>query len=150
MKDELELAAVIVAHDGQLVDGGAALLAALDDARSVEVKPPNAKAIEQMHRSALDWVTADVAAREQELQARNDETITAQIESLRLSSDRRRLWFQEQIQENPSAPIVRMRKAQLARLETEFETKLGRLEGRRGVSVGYRLVAAGLVVRPHG
>jgi hypothetical protein len=39
-----------------------------------------------------------------------------------------------------------MRTAQRTRLDTEFESKLARLEGKRGVSVGYRLVAAGLVV----
>ena len=82
-----------------------------------------------MHRAALDWVTAEVAAREQELQARNDETVTAQVESLRLSTDRRRLWLQEQIQEGRSAPIVRMRRAQLSRLETEHEAKLARARG---------------------
>ena len=102
--------------------------------------------VDRMHRAALDWVTAEVAAREQELQARNDEIVTAQIESLRLSADRRRLWLQEQIQEGRSAPIVRMRRAQLGRLETEHEAKLAQLEAKRGVSVGYRLVAAGLVV----
>jgi hypothetical protein len=31
-------------------------------------------------------------------------------------------------------------------METEVESKLARLEAKRGVSVGYRLVAAGLVV----
>jgi hypothetical protein len=39
-----------------------------------------------------------------------------------------------------------MRRAQLARLESEFQAKLDRLESKRGVSVGYRLVAAGVLV----
>jgi len=149
MKDELELAGVIVDRDGGLVDGGSDLLAALDDARSVELAAPDRDAIERMHRAALDWVTAVVAMREQELQALSDETLTAQAESLRLSTDRRRLWLSEQIQETQSPPIVRMRTAQLARLETEFEAKRALLEGKRGVSVGYRPVAAGLVVPLH-
>jgi hypothetical protein len=147
MKDELEFAAVVVNDDGDTVEGGTTLLATLDDARSVELRAlPDPQAVDRMHRGALDWVTADVAAREQELHSRNDETVTAQVESLRLSTDRRRLWLQEQIQEGRSTPIVRMRRAQLSRLETEFETKLARLEVRRGISLGYRLVAAGLVV----
>jgi hypothetical protein len=76
-----------------------------------------------MHRAALDWITAEVAAREQQLQARNDETVTAQVESLRLSTDRRRLWLQQQIQEGRSASIVRMRRVQLSRLEAKHEVK---------------------------
>lgn len=92
-------------------------------------------------------MAADVAAREQALQDRNDETVTAQVESLRLSADRRRLWLREQIEEGRSTPIVRMRRAQLARLEDEHEAKLARLDTKRLVSVGYRLVACGLVQR---
>jgi hypothetical protein len=99
-----------------------------------------------MHRAALDWITAEVAAREQQLQARNDETVTAQVESLRLSTDRRRLWLQQQIQEGRSASIVRMRRVQLSRLEAEHEVKHAKLQSKRGVSVGNRVVAAGLVL----
>jgi hypothetical protein len=39
-----------------------------------------------------------------------------------------------------------MRRAQLSRLEAEHEAKHARLEAKRGVSVGNRLVAAGIVV----
>jgi len=91
-----------------------------------------------------------VATREQVLHARNDETISAQVESLRLSVDRRRLWLQDQIQEGRYEPIIRMRRAQLSRLESEFDAKLATLEAKRGVSFGYRLVAAGLVTSPGG
>jgi hypothetical protein len=98
-----------------------------------------------MHHVALDWVTAEVAAREQVLQARNDEIVTAQAESLRLSADRRRLWLKQQIQEGRSASIIRMRRAQLSRLDTEQATRMAKLESKRGVSLGNRLVAAGLI-----
>ena len=147
MKDELELAAVIVSPGGDAIDAGADLLAQLEAAGDlVDLEPLSSDTIDRMHGAALDWVTGEVAAREQDLQMRSDETIAAQVESLRLSTDRRRLWLQEQIQEGRSTPIVRMRRAQLSRLETDFETKLARLESKRGVSVGYRLVAAGVVV----
>ncbi|MEN3284721.1 MAG: hypothetical protein V7607_5861 [Solirubrobacteraceae bacterium] len=147
MKDELELAAVIVDEDGTVVEGGTDLLATLDDAHNVELPArPDLRAVERMYRAALDWVIGDVAAREQELQARNDETVTTQVESLRLSTDRRLLWLQQQIEEGRSPSIGRMRRAQLDRLESEFEAKLARLESKRGVSVSYRLVASGLIL----
>ncbi|WP_156027720.1 helicase-related protein [Candidatus Solirubrobacter pratensis] len=147
LKDELEQAAVIVRPDGEVIDGGADLIARLEDARDVAVlRSLTGVEVDRMHHAALDWVTAEVAAREQELQARNDEIVTAQVESLRLTTDRRRLWLQQQIEEGRSAPIVRMRRSQLGRLEVDHETKLAALEGKRGISVGNRLVAAGLVV----
>ena len=150
LKDELEFVPVVVDGNGEAVaDAGDALLAGLDSAHTATVLPDfNAEEIEGLYQSALGWIAAEVAAREQGLQARNDETISAQVESLRLSTDRRRLWLHEQIQVGRSTPIVRMRRAQLARLETEAEARLAVLEGRRGVSVGYRLVAAGLVTTP--
>ena len=149
MKDELEMAAVVVDPDGKVMDVGPALLAGLGEAGDVElVGLPKHETVDRMHGAALNWVIADVAAREQQLQTRNEETVAAQAESLQISIERRRLWLQEQIQEGHSAPIVRMRRSQLDRLETEAETKLARLEGRRGVSLGYQLVAAGLVVSP--
>ena len=132
MKDELELAAVIIDKRGDVISSGTSLLATLDSARDLELDPrPSPDAVDRMYSTALDWVTADVAAREQDLQARNDEAVTAQVESLRLSSDRRRLWLREQIEAGRAAPIVRMRRAQLNRLETEVETKLARLEAKR-------------------
>ena len=75
------------------------------------------------------------------------EAISAQVESLRLSSDRRKLWLREQIETARVESILRMRRAQLERLDSELEAKLARLEAKRGVTVGYRLVAAGLVGR---
>jgi hypothetical protein len=146
LKDELEQAAVLVTPDGQVVEGGADLLSRLDEARSVDTVPFSAAEVDRMHRAALDWITAEVAARERALQARNDETVSAQVESLRLTTERRRLWLREQIQEGRSEPIVRMRRAQLSRLESDYETRRAALEAKRGISVGNRLVAAGMVV----
>src|SRR5205823_8413123 len=124
-----------------------ALLSGLGDARNVEiVDVPDAEAVERMHSSAMSWVIAEVAAREQHLQARNDETLTAQAESLQMSLDRRRLRLRELIEESHTPSITRMRIGQLDRLETDAEAKLARLEAKRGVSLGYRLVALGLVV----
>ena len=96
---------------------------------------------------ALEWVVNDVAARERDLQSRNDEIISTQAESLRVSADRRRIWLQERIREGRSTPIIRMRQSQLARLETDVEGKLAQLDGKRAVSLGYRLMATGVVAR---
>jgi len=146
MKDELELAVVVVESDGTVAEG-AALLERLHEARNIgTVVRPDPDAVERMHRAAMDWTTDHVAAREQELHARVEETVTAQTESLRLSTDRRRLWLQEQIEEGRSEPIIRMRRSQLGRLHTEHETKLAALDAKRGVTVSYRLVASGIVV----
>jgi ATP-dependent helicase HepA len=148
MKDELELTAVVVNGDGEVADAGDSLLSRLDDARNLGLAGRlDRDDVDRMHRTALDWVVRDVAAREQELQARNDEIISAQSESLRVSADWRRIWLQEQIEAGRSAPIIRMRRAQLSRLETEVEAKLARLESKREVSLGYRLMAAGVVAR---
>jgi ATP-dependent helicase HepA len=145
LKDELEHLAVVVAADG-LVDEAASrnLLASLDTANSANPEPLGADVINRCYGAALNWVAALVAQREQQLQARADELITAQSESLRLTVDRRRLWLNEQIQQGHAVPIVRMRRAQLSRLDTETAAKLETLASRRGVSVGYRLVAAGV------
>jgi hypothetical protein len=42
--------------------------------------------------------------------------------------------------------IVRMRRSQLANIEQEAEMRMERLEARRGVTVGRKLVAAGALV----
>jgi superfamily II DNA or RNA helicase len=146
LKDELELAPVIVSPAGTIVDRGDELIARLESARDLaSVAPPAPHVVEHMHEAALEWVVRKVAAREEDLKRRTDEAIDAQKESLRLTHDHARLRLLEQIQTSTSDRIVRMRRAQLARRETELESKLESLERKRGVSVGYRLVAAGLV-----
>jgi hypothetical protein len=146
VRDALELAAVVIDTTGAIVVAGDELLARLEDARDMSSVPSvPGDVLRRMHESALDWVVADVAVREQVLRAESDERLNTQVESLRLFTDRRRLWLREQIQESSAASIRRMREAQLRRLETEAEAKLARIEARRGVTVGYRLLAAGLV-----
>jgi superfamily II DNA or RNA helicase len=146
LKDELELTAVVV-RDGQVnAQASEQLLAQLEAATDVpspaELRPDE---LQRDSEAARDWITAVVAGKEQELQAHSDEIISAQIESLRLTLDRRRLWLGQQIAEGRAPQIIRMRRAQLSRLETEAEAKVARLEQRRGITVGYRIVAAGIV-----
>ena len=151
IKDQLELVAALVRPDGEIASAEGPLLSALDEAFNAETAPNlHPGEIDRMHAASVDWVAAEVASRERELQARSDEVVDAQIESLRVSTDRRRLWLQEQIQESRSEPIVRMRRSQLSRLDADVEARMARLSSKRGVTVGYRLVAAGLVTSSSG
>ncbi len=102
-----------------------------------------------METVAQRWIAADVAQREQELSQLNDETIDAQLESLRVSTDRRIAWLREQLGTLTDQRILRMRRSQLANIEQDLDVRARRLESRRGVTVGRTLVAAGvLVVEP--
>jgi superfamily II DNA or RNA helicase len=145
MKDELELVAVVVGTELRIDEAaGTELLGALVDARtSEEPIPLNGDLAQAMHQAALEWMRREVMRREAELQTQNDERITEQVESLRLSGDRRALWLAQQIEEGRSEPIVRMRRSQLARLRDDQERKIVALEARRGVTVSYDLIAAG-------
>ncbi|OAI38795.1 hypothetical protein AYO39_03480 [Actinobacteria bacterium SCGC AG-212-D09] len=137
---------MIVSQNGAVLEAGAGVVGKFQTGETLRIDdPPDGETIDRMHQRAQAWVVGYRDGQELELQERADETITAQIESLRLSADRRRLALQQQIEESRSERIVRMRAAQLRRLESEFEAKVDRLEQRRGVSVGYRLTAAGLV-----
>lgn len=145
LNDELEHLAVVVGPHGRVDEAASRdLLGSLDAARSAVPEPLDPEVVNRCYGAALNWVAALVAQREQQLQARADELITAQMDSLRLTVDRRRLWLDEQIEQGRAVPIIRMRRAQLSRLDTETAAKLEELASRRGVSVGYRLVAAGV------
>ena len=145
LKDSLELAALVVDADGVEVPGaGAALLGSLDTAVTYTGALP-VMDVDELRTTSLDWISREVAARERELQARNDETVSAQIESLRLSTSRRRLWLSEQAENSRSESIRRMHRSQLARLDSEHATRLERLEAGRLISIGHRLIAAGAV-----
>ena len=145
LKDSLELAALVVHPDGAEVPGaGAALLGALDSAVTYTGVRPEID-VDRLRATSLDWISREVATRERELQARNDETVSAQIESLRLSTSRRRLWLAEQVENSRSESIRRMHRSQLARQESEHAARLERLEDGRLISIGHRLIATGVV-----
>jgi ATP-dependent helicase HepA len=148
MKDRLELAAIVVGSDGAVdVEMSEQLLARVDEAANTPVGEPlfGGAAIASAHASARRWIAADIARREQELQQLNDELISAQLESLRLTADRRRLWLREQLERATNERIVRMRGAQLQRLEHDLSAREAALGAKRGVAISSRLVAAGVV-----
>jgi ATP-dependent helicase HepA len=144
VKDELELTAVVVDANGSVVYAGRELLTHLEraDSEALAVTP---ETVETMYDASLSWAQREVQTREGNLRIRNDETVSAQVESLRISTDRRRLWLRQQLAEGTSMPILRMHRAQLTRIDAELETRLDVLERKRGVTVSYVLLAAGLV-----
>lgn len=144
LKDEIEHLAVVASPEGTVdSEAGKRLLGALDSARSCTAQPPGNDVATRCYGAAMSWIARELADREHELRSRNDEIISAQIESLQLTVDRRRLWLRGQIEHGSAAPIVRMRTAQLTRLDSETAARLEALEAKRGVSVAYRLVASG-------
>jgi hypothetical protein len=152
MKDELELIPFLVSADGRVADIPAGqALTALGSARNDEApSAENLTWVPSAYSRALARMAERRDAHEDELARRNDEIVSAQIDSLRLSKDRRRLWLREQIETSQSPSIVRMRKAQLERLDTDWAAREAKLERKREVSVAYRLVAAGLAVSSAG
>lgn len=149
MKDRLEFVTVVVAPDGSVDEElGRDFPLLVDEAEAVQGDAPvlSEAEVASMEEVAQRWIAADVARREQELSQLNDETIDAQQESLRLSTDRRVAWLAEQLRTVNNERILRMRRSQLANIEQEAQVKTERLEGRRGVTVGRTLVAAGALV----
>ena len=149
MKDRLEFVPVVVAPDGSVdEDLGRDFPLLVDEAEAVNGDAPllSDSDVARMETVAQRWIAADVAQREQELSQLNDETIDAQLESLRVSTDRRIAWLHEQLEALTDQRILRMRRSQLTNIEQDLDVRSQRLEARRGVTVGRTLVAAGVLV----
>lgn len=147
MKDRVEFEAVVVSPNGVVApEAGEAFLSCVTDASSLDIDPPFTDTeVTQAESAARQHIAAEVARREQELTQINDENVDAQLESLLLSFERRQLWLREQVQRADNERIVRMRRAQLANWEADFDVRVAELERKRGVTMGQRLVAAGAV-----
>ncbi len=149
VKDSVEFHAVVVGADGRVdAEGGTNFLAALDAADEATPSPsaPGTELVDDGYRAAREATVALVAVRERALQEDLDEMIAAKTESLRLSTDYRRIRLRELIETVESESIVRMYSSQLQRLERDYGARLAAIEERARVTVSYRLVAAGLVV----
>lgn len=148
MKDQLEFDAVVVDGAGDVDEqASAAFLAAVPDAESVDAEPLfTDEDISRAESAARQHMAAIVARREQEVTQLNDEVVNAQLESLRLGFERRQMWLHERIEAADNERIERMRRSQLVNWEADFEARVAELQRKRGVTVGQRLVAAGVVV----
>jgi hypothetical protein len=147
MKDRLEFDAVLVDGGGEVHETASTLfLAAVPDATSIDESPLfTDDEITRAESAARHYIAAGVARREQELTQLNDEVVDAQLESLRLGFERRQMWLHERIEAADNARIERMRRSQLMNWEADFEARMAELERKRGVTVGQRLIAAGVV-----
>jgi superfamily II DNA or RNA helicase len=148
MKDQLEFDAVVVDGDGKVHEPASeGFLGAVADAQSIDDSPLfTDDEITRAESAARHYIAAGVARREQELTQLNDEVVDAQLESLRLGFERRQLWLHERIEAADNERIERMRRSQLVNWEADFEARVAELERKRGVTVGQRLIAAGVVV----
>ncbi|MCE7888662.1 MAG: hypothetical protein DYH12_02995 [Sorangiineae bacterium PRO1] len=148
IKDRVEFVPVVVRAelvDVNLSDAFPRLLAGAHDV--VADRPLMSEAeLCAAHEVATRWIAEDRDRREAELRQTNDEVIDAQLESLWLSSERQALYLREQIETQTDPSILRMREAQLRNQQLDLEERVRRLEAKRGVSVGRRLVAAGAMV----
>jgi len=148
MKDRIEFVPVVV-RDGEVDEQlGKQFLRLLADATSLDTERPllAESQIADACAAANRWIASERDHREEELRRVNDEVIGAQLESLRLSSERQKLRLMEQLETQKDPSILRMRRAQLANRERDFGERVQRLESKRGVSVGRRLVAAGAMI----
>ena len=149
VKDTVEFRCVVVNKDLSIdTKTSTGFLAALEQATEAADRPPVPRAgqVEEAFAAARGHIATTVAERERELQQSLDETIAARVESLRLSTEHRLLRLREMIETIDSVAIVRMYKAQLERLERDYDAKRAAIESKRGVTVSYRLVAAGCLV----
>jgi hypothetical protein len=143
----------VVTRDGQideaLSDGFTMLVA---DAQTTSIDPTGVitdQAVEVALTAARTWAGERAAARKADIERVHHEVIDTQLESLRLSHERRSLRVQTQLREAEQAgqaSIRRMRAGQLGNLARQYEEKRRELASRRGVEVGHRIVGAGLLV----
>jgi hypothetical protein len=96
---------------------------------------------EQAHRFAAHLVRE----RQAEAQRRNDALIEARIASLEQSYGFRIANARQQMGAAENERIVRMRRAQIENLKASLSAKRSEIEARRDVTIGYELVASGLV-----
>src|SRR5262249_51833998 len=104
--------------------------------------------VESAESAARTWAGQEVERRQAELERVTGEAIDVQLESLRLSHERMITRVEAQLFEAESQGqerLVRMRRGQLENMRRRYEDKRRELEAKRGVEVGHRLVAAGVL-----
>ncbi len=114
-----------------------------------ELEPPDiaceADRFQILDSSAGERIAEIVREREAEVQEQNDAMVDARIASLEQSYNFRVQALQRQMDAVADASIKRMRRSQINGLLGKLNAKKEAMETRRDVSVGYELVASGLV-----
>ena len=153
VREEVEYVAAVVNEDGGVEDelsriffkelAGASTLAG--DLMNVVTDDW----IDRAQAAAREWIGRERQTREDDLNRVHDSAIDAQLESLRQSFERRKQRLQERIVDAEERDLSRrlrtMFTSQLTNMEARHSEKLRELEGRRGVDVGYTIVAAGVM-----
>ncbi len=155
LRDEIELAAAVVGRSGQVDKGlsdqfltmakhsgnGSGLGALQEDYLTDEW-------VDQSETVARAWAGAHVERIREERETVVASAVDAQIESLRLSFERRHATITDQwadADRQGQQSIARMRRGQLTNIERYHEGKVRDLEKRRGVEVSHRIVGAGIL-----
>ena len=150
MRREIEFVAAVVDDDGVVNEElSADFLKLARQARSASLDGTGLITDERLGlavAAARAWAGARVTEREGELKRLHDDVLDSKLESLRQGHERRKLWVTHQLTEVREERIARMRRGQLANIDEDYERKRRELEERRGVDVGYGLVAAGVAV----
>jgi SNF2 family DNA or RNA helicase len=150
MRREIEFIASVVDPDGQ-VDAGLSedFMRLARQAEAVSLDGTGLLTddrLDQAVTAARAWAADRRNEREAEIRRLHDDVLDTKLESLRHGHERRKLWVTHQLAEARDERIERMRRGQLANLDEEYERKRRQLEERRGVDLGYELVAAGVAL----
>ena len=124
------------------------LLTALASAESTDLGAEGVvtdDAVDAGASAARTVVAAEVSQLEEQVGRINEAAVNAQVESLRLSYERRNEQLRGRLAEAQDARIVRLYQGQLSNRQVDYERKLAELEAKRGVEVSSELVATGLL-----
>ena len=150
MRREIEFVATVVDAAGKVDETRSeSFLQLARQARTTSVDATGLLTDEGLDRAvaaARAWVGERVTEREADLKRLHDDVLDSKLESLRQGAERRKLWVTHQLTEARDDRIVRMRRGQLTNIDEDYERKRRELEERRGVDVGYGLVAGGVLV----
>jgi hypothetical protein len=149
LRDRLEHVSVVVRAGGD-VDGEATgrlpgLIAQAQVPRS-DVAVLSEDAVTQAYRLATAWLDDEILRRERGLRRVTAESVDARIASLELSHDRFERHASRLAREARDERIRRLYEGHLRNRQVEHEGRLRDLEGRREVTIGAALLAAGVLV----
>ena len=106
------------------------------------INPIVIKACEQ---KSLEFISTLQDKKEKELQKNNNYLIDSQIESQKAFFKHKIAQAERRLEDNPDERIVRMKSAEIQRLENELKSKLSSLEKKRLIDISFNLVAGGIL-----
>lgn len=153
IRDEVEFITAVVGSDGAVDEAMSADFTRLvADSREVSFDATGVVTdvrVDEALDAARSWAGRKAMERTEELERLRDEAVDAQVESLRQSHERRVLRVSEQLEEaerKRQDQIARMRRGQRTNMIQRYEERVRALEAGKGVEVGHRIVAAGVLI----